>query len=173
MTHFYYLRHIIEQIEYLAENLNDSQFSEPLQVLNNASIGKHIRHIIDVFETVASGADQESISFDKRSRNTSVENDKSLAVNTLKHWSDIIEKMNLNKKVLLVNNFSLETEEDDICTETTLIRELVYAIEHAIHHLAIIKIGASQSFGLSFSSDFGVAPSTIRHYKQQQSGSRG
>ncbi len=159
MTHIYYLQHIIEQIEYLAENLTNSQFTEPLPILSNASIGKHTRHIIDVFATVAS--------FDHRSRNTDIETDKNLAVTTIRQWAKIIHETKLEKKVILLNNFSLETDLDDIYTETTLLRELIYAIEHAIHHLAIIKIGASQSFGLSFSPDFGVAPSTIRYYKQR------
>lgn len=167
MTHIYYLQHIIEQIEYLAENLTNSQFTEPLPILSNASIGKHTRHIIDVFATVASGREQETISFDHRSRNTDIETDKNLAVTTIRQWAKIIHETKLEKKVILLNNFSLETDLDDIYTETTLLRELIYAIEHAIHHLAIIKIGASQSFGLSFSPDFGVAPSTIRYYKQR------
>jgi hypothetical protein len=48
--------------------------------------------------------------------------------------------------------------------ETTALRELVYNIEHAVHHMAIMKIGVREIASyIGLSSDFGIAASTIRH----------
>ena len=166
MTHLYYLRHIVNQIEDLTHSLTDAQFIAALPILSNASIGKHLRHVIDVFATVAQGAEESVLSFDKRTRKPEVENNRTIAIQTLRHWAEIIENTNLEKKIDLVSNFSLADENEELHTETTLLRELIYAIEHAIHHLAIIKIGVTQSFGMSLSPDFGVAPSTVRYQGQ-------
>ncbi len=166
MTHLNYLHYIRQQAIFLTENLTHTQFIEPLPILSQASIGKHLRHIIDVFESVAAGIYHDSLSFDKRSRNIEIENDRFLALETLTHWIERIESADLNKTITLVSNFSMEAEEVEMCTETTLGRELVYAIEHAIHHFAIIKIGIVHNFGIKVTDDFGVAPSTIRFHKK-------
>ena len=45
-------------------------------------------------------------------------------------------------------------------------RELVYNIEHAIHHMAIIRIGIENDFPHAHLPDkFGFAYSTIKHLK--------
>ena len=52
---------------------------------------------------------------------------------------------------------------------SNLDRELVYNIEHAIHHMALIKIGIKEvAPQLQLPEGFGVANSTIRHKKQQK-----
>jgi len=55
--------------------------------------------------------------------------------------------------------------------KTNALRELAYNIEHAIHHMAIIKIGINEvSPYILLPSAFGVASSTIRHLKKQKIG---
>ncbi len=47
-------------------------------------------------------------------------------------------------------------------------RELIYNIEHAVHHMAIMKIGVLEVAPyVSMPLDFGVAVSTIRHKKSE------
>jgi len=46
-------------------------------------------------------------------------------------------------------------------------RELQYNIEHAIHHMAIIKIAIGACFTeVELPANFGVAYSTVRYQKQ-------
>jgi hypothetical protein len=43
-------------------------------------------------------------------------------------------------------------------------RELVYNIEHVVHHMALVKIGLKELLpDLDLPDDFGVAVSTIRY----------
>ncbi|MGY8901828.1 MAG: hypothetical protein ACKVI1_04480, partial [Flavobacteriales bacterium] len=52
----------------------------------------------------------------------------------------------------------------DIDIDTTVERELVYCMDHAIHHLAIIKISLIESgVDLKMEADLGVASSTLRY----------
>ncbi|HOX82724.1 MAG TPA: hypothetical protein PLS08_06825, partial [Chryseolinea sp.] len=54
--------------------------------------------------------------------------------------------------------------EDYITINTTSTRELVYNIEHAVHHMAIIKIGIREvAHYVTLPPDFGIAASTLRH----------
>ena len=51
--------------------------------------------------------------------------------------------------------------------DTSFERELVYCLDHAIHHQALIKIGLKeQDLSHLVSQDFGVAYSTLRYRKQ-------
>ena len=46
-------------------------------------------------------------------------------------------------------------------------RELMYAYDHAIHHLAMVKIGMNVHYPeVSINKDLGVAPSTLKYRKQ-------
>jgi uncharacterized damage-inducible protein DinB len=71
--------------------------------------------------------------------------------------------MNLDKSLLLEVNYDIEKESNETLT-TTVKRELVYNIEHAVHHMALMKIGIREiAPGISLPADFGIAASTLRH----------
>jgi hypothetical protein len=56
-----------------------------------------------------------------------------------------------------------------VTIDTNATRELVYNIEHAVHHMAIIKIGVREiATYIDLPTDFGIAASTIR-YKEHAS----
>ena len=62
-----------------------------------------------------------------------------------------------------------ETEKDHVpyLIASTIGRELIYNIEHTIHHLAIVKIALKATVpSISLPAHFGVAPSTI-HFRQE------
>jgi hypothetical protein len=53
-----------------------------------------------------------------------------------------------------------------ITVPSSLGREVLYSIEHAIHHFALIKIIATE-MGFELSDGFGVAPATMAHAQKQ------
>jgi hypothetical protein len=54
--------------------------------------------------------------------------------------------------------------DDFVTIDTNSTRELVYNIEHAVHHMAIMKIGIREIASyVKLPSDFGVAASTVRY----------
>lgn len=67
--------------------------------------------------------------------------------------------------ILGASNFS--ESEAVIQSSTNIGRELLYCLEHVIHHMTIIIIGIEQTWPeVVIEADFGVAPFTIRHYQQ-------
>ena len=54
-------------------------------------------------------------------------------------------------------------KEDYFSVESNAMRELIYNIEHAVHHMAIIKIGVREVAPyVTLPHDFGIAASTLR-----------
>ena len=64
---------IIEQLTNLAEKLSQDDFTRPLAVLMESSIGMHYRHIIEFYEVMISGAGTGEINYDSRKHDHELE----------------------------------------------------------------------------------------------------
>ncbi len=67
-----------------------------------------------------------------------------------------------NKELSLYHNCFSVTE----TLLTNYFRELLYNLEHSIHHQALIKVALFNSTHIKISESFGVAPSTLEYRKQ-------
>jgi hypothetical protein len=148
----------------LGDTLNkieNSDYNRPCKELNGASIGEHYRHILEIFECLISGYSTGVVSYDKRKRDRILEQDKNVALNFIHELKQNIS--NPEKPIKLAACYS-ESAEIIEYFPTTFHRELAYAMEHAIHHMAILKIAFKFMLpDLKLPEHFGVAPSTIRH----------
>ena len=54
----------------------------------------------------------------------------------------------------------------ELLIDTNYNRELLYNLEHCIHHQALIKVALIQSETIKIDENFGVARSTIEYRKQ-------
>ena len=52
-------------------------------------------------------------------------------------------------------------DEEELRIESNYFRELLYNLEHCIHHQALIKVAILQVESITIGRDFGVARSTI------------
>jgi len=88
-----------------------------------------------------------------------------MAVSVIESIVADIENMDLDTAVILQSGFDNELNKyEDI--HSNIKRELVYNLEHAIHHMAIIRIGVINiAPEIELSEGFGIAPSTIKYYK--------
>ena len=154
---------IINQLIALCEKLSSKQYSASLQLLMNNSIGKHMRHIAEFYDIFKDSCNVDSVlSYDTREHCSRTETEKEVAVkrfNDLQNWLNDIDEnfvLKLNVSYDKVANAGFDID-------TSLQRELVYNIEHAIHHMAIIRIAIEQEFpDIKLDKHFGVAYSTIR-----------
>jgi hypothetical protein len=103
-----------------------------------------------------------TVNYDKRAHDEAIERDKDLALAVIRQVKDFIET--LTEKPLLLEVGYEPTEDRFITINTSALRELVYNIEHAVHHMAIIKIGVRELAGyVKLAPDFGIAASTVRY----------
>jgi hypothetical protein len=153
------IEHTLSELSHVIGQLNSADFSKPLSVLSNASIGQHTRHSIEMFQCLLKGYDGGEFSYDNRERNLLLETDISFAQHHLKL---ICSEINLPNKTL-TSTYNLG--ESIVQVETNFFRELVFNLEHCIHHNALIRIGVNDISEFAMSEHFGVAPSTMEYRK--------
>lgn len=162
MQLFVVMHHIIGQLSTTISKLNTSLYSQPCQNLSNATIGQHTRHIIDMFQCLLAGYDNGRINYENRTRDKNIEQDPAFANQLLQQLYRELNKP--NKPLLLEANFQDESD-DSILLDTNFYREVAYNIEHAIHHMALIKVGFLEISDHALPAGFGVAPSTLKYNK--------
>ena len=158
---------IIEQLIRLADNISDENFTASLSVLLNNSIGKHYRHIIEFYQVMFEGLDSGRINYDNRKHDPELEQDRNKCLEALRRIEQQFQKTIWQETMELSGSYS--TESDDLFSVgTNAEREMVYNIEHAVHHMAIIRIAIQHEFPeIRLEKEFGYAYSTLKHLRQQ------
>lgn len=156
---------ILSDVEKFLRKVPEEIYVEKIPLLSSTSLGQHCRHLIEFFQCLAHQVGEGHVCYDKRQRNLNIETDPNYAANQVLEVSSSLSMVLGNPPVALEVDYSLSGEEKsgvNSCFE----RELVYNIDHAIHHMAIIKIGlraVAPDFELP--EGFGVNPSTLRYRK--------
>ncbi|MEM6299123.1 MAG: hypothetical protein AAF740_10600 [Bacteroidota bacterium] len=153
-------RGILEQIRTQVARLTDEQYARPLALLSESSPGMHIRHILEFYECLINQAPQGVICYDKRKRDKTLETSIQEA---LRRTTQIEESVKKQKSLLLQLEVCTPDGSHTQRIPTNWERELSYNLEHAIHHLAILKVGMKYHLPeVELVKDLGVAPATFR-----------
>jgi hypothetical protein len=148
------------ELNALLDQLSNDDYCKPFLNLSNATIGEHTRHILEMFQCLLDHYDNGIINYDNRLRNKAIETNITVAK---QHIEKTITAIKVPNKQLCLRQ-SIFGEQQDI--ETNFNRELLYNLEHCIHHQAIIKVALVQLETIQISESFGVAPSTLEYRKQ-------
>ena len=151
------------QLMNLLKSIGEPDYTKTNEVLSEATIGQHIRHILEFYLLLVSGSVTGIINYDKRERDLRIESSPSFAMNTIDRLIPAIDSINEEDPVILEADYTIGGNSVS-AIRSTAGRELAYCIEHSIHHQAIIKAGLIAT-GLPDLTDehFGVAYSTIRY----------
>lgn len=153
----------LEQLRTLLMTLSEAQFTEPLPVLGGISIARHVRHILEFYDCLFNSLHDGILDYDARCRNAEMES--SLAPNLLliQDLSEQVAGKPAERPLLLRANLSAEAGAP-VEVPTSLHRELLYNIEHLVHHLALIRIGIeSLPDGPEIPENLGVSAATQRN----------
>ena len=157
----------LHQTSDLLSKLSDEQYSKSLKVLNGSSIGQHIRHIVDFYLCILN-ENKGVISYDNRKRNEQVEINTEYCQSQIAAIISKVETLNFNKEIEIYSCFTSSDEEENTVFKSNINRELLYAFDHTVHHLALVKIGLQNEFSdIQIDEKLGVAPSTIRYQEKQ------
>ncbi len=154
----------IHDLQFLSDFLTKIKSDDYIVGMDNisfsGSIGQHSRHIVEFYEQFLMTYQIGEINYDLRKRNPTLELNH---LNCIGLIDDIISKLNhldliKDMPIKVTNNFS-----DHL---STVGRELMFLNEHAVHHLALIRIIA-ESKGYSFHEmeNFGISNSTLLYRK--------
>jgi hypothetical protein len=152
-------QNLSENIDLLLQ-LTNEEITLPFPELGNASIGEHMRHIIELLGLLVDNYHIGSINYDKRKRDIILQTDKKEAIKILEKYRSEIDKP--NRSLSLTHNCFSDTE----TLETNYLRELLYNLEHSIHHQALIKVVLYRLPHIKIPNSFGIAPSTLEYRKQ-------
>jgi uncharacterized damage-inducible protein DinB len=146
----------------LLEQISTEQYTSKISSLSNATIGQHIRHILEFYQCLFSGIQEGVVNYDNRSRNLRIETNIPFAIQITQEIISNIKDLKTDKPILLQTSFQHNDKLHQF--ESTIYRELYYCFEHCIHHQALIKVALMEmEITQMVEQNFGVAPSTIKY----------
>ena len=116
--------------------------------------------ILALLKCVTDGYNIGRVDYVNRVRDLSLETDKTLATRELTLMINNVTQPDKHMKLVT------ESEEGGFINivRTTYFREIVYNTEHAIHHLALIRVALREMQLDIVDNDFGMAYSTIKYF---------
>lgn len=143
----------------LLKQLSNHDYTRRCPELGNATIGEHIRHIIELYACLEKAYISGMVEYDKRNRDILLQTQPEAALDAISRLENDMAKP--NKELLL----RFEIDGFGQLIPTNYERELFYNLEHSIHHQALIKV-ALRNLDVSVGDDFGLAKSTIAYRNQ-------
>ncbi len=154
------IHHSLNEMIGLLRQLSDKDYTNQCKALSNATIGEHTRHIIEMFQCLENNYDTGLVNYDKRARNILIQTSTEFAVASIKTIQDNLDKE--NKAIQLQQIIDGE----EVIIDSNYFRELLYNLEHCIHHQALIKVAIHDCEDVTIDANFGVARSTIEYRNQ-------
>lgn len=154
---------ILNQLKDLASQLSNDEFSTELDLLQGNSVGKHMRHIVEFFDLLISTSPPGPINYDKRKHDIDLESDRMKMIARIEKIEEKVRSLVLGSSLALELSYT-SNDDDTVVLKSSIDRELAYNIEHAIHHMAIMKIALITVFPrIVLDDSFGIAYSTLRY----------
>ena len=165
---------VLNQGEALLSELDDESYVRKLPTAFNASLGGHYRHCLDHFRSLLDAAHEENLNYDHRELGTLVETDRFAALNATRALREGYERLPsawLERELQVTCKTSYASTGSQT-SGSTVGREIMYVVAHAVHHYALIGIMGGL-MGLQMPAGFGVAPSTVKYQEDLSKPARG
>src|SRR3974377_2203348 len=132
----------LAQGESLLMELNDEDYTRRVALAFNASVGGHYRHCLDHFRSLLDSAVQGDLNYDHRERGTLVEHDRFAALNATRELRDAYQHLDpeILPRTLSVTCKTSYTTIGSQVSPSTVGREIMYSVAHAVHHYALIGV---------------------------------
>ena len=154
------IKNVFNQLDESLIKLSEAQYKQPSKILFNATIGQHVRHIIELYICLYNGYETGVVNYEKRNRDIRIETDKDFAIEFLQMITHNLDKS--NKDLLL----EACDDHSPVPIATNYYREIIYNLEHTVHHMALIRVGINEVSTITIPDGFGVASSTIKYRKE-------
>ncbi|MBF6609246.1 MAG: DinB family protein [Flavobacterium sp.] len=149
------LSHNLNELITLLRRLSDRQYAQQFEVLSGASIGEHTRHMVEMLQCLHQPSGN-VVNYDKRPRDQALQSETATAIDAI---GSVLEKLEVANRDLILEQV---VGSESVQIQSNYHRELLYNLEHCIHHQALIKVAMIQ-LGITADRDFGVARSTIEY----------
>ena len=151
----------VERCRAAALALDAESFSR--RVPGSDSIGAHLRHCIEHLQAIREGAETGVVDYDARARNQRLQEDQGYFLDELAALEHFLRGLNDEEAAGELRFCGLAGGDGQrIECQTSIVRELVFASSHTIHHLALTRLLAER-LGRPFPNAIDVAFSTASH----------
>ena len=154
------IKNALNELSNLLKQLSKEDYVLPCYGLSNTTIGEHTRHIIEMFQCLNTQYENGIVNYDLRKRDYLIQTDTNFAEKTIQEIVANLDKQNINL------NLQQIVDGEELLVESNYNRELLYNLEHCIHHQALIKVALLLSESVKVDANFGVARSTIEYRNQ-------
>jgi hypothetical protein len=157
---------VLQQGLFLLNSIDDHDFSRKIGGAGGSSIGGHYRHIIEHFRCLLDGLRAKHVNYDARARDRELETNTAYARAVTESLIEEVQQLPwvaFDNKISVA--YSVGYGNDELETvPSSVAREVVFCVGHAIHHYAIVRLLCAQ-ISLALPLEFGVAPSTLRYLR--------
>jgi hypothetical protein len=159
---------VLRQGESLLNSLSDENYTRKLPTVLGSTVGSHYRHCLDHFQSLLRGLDAHEINYDNRERNSRIEKDRAYGLSETQrilHAFGSIPTPFLKCPINIRSKINYDIDAAPLIG-STVGREVMYAVAHAIHHYALIAVMCG-ILDVPVPVGFGVAPSTLKYHAEQ------
>lgn len=154
------LTHSLDELADLLAATSDAAYAWKPDGGVSGAIGAHVRHVLDHVAVLVDRRAGGPITYDRRERDTAIEHSREAGIGALRRTtSQLRDARNRPRDEMLVLETLVERGTPPVAVTTSFARELVFALQHTIHHQAIIAVLLNE-MGLGAPAQFGYAPST-------------
>lgn len=160
----------LAQLAQLLGRVTAQDYQRPLGAKGTQSLGKHVRHILEHYQTLldacATAPNQVAFDYENRQREAALETQPGYACDrteTLQEGLKALADMQHDAALTLSYPVEVGDADDSVKLPTSLGRELAFLTSHSIHHIALLGLLCEQ-LGITLPEHFGVHPSTLRYW---------
>ncbi len=151
-------REALQQWLALLNLLDDAQYVSAPQPVE-FGIGRHLRHVLDMYRALRSGVAVGEVNYELRNRDSAIERSRAQAIESLSEVDAWIALIAEDRSLRVQTRVS--TVLDSIETlDGRLSRELAFVASHSVHHLAYAVVLARLQ-GCDVDESLGLAPATV------------
>jgi len=158
---------ILSQALSLLRQITDQRYAEPAS-RHLSSCGSHLRHCIDFYASFLRGLDESFVDYSRRERDPEIERSRTRGIERVEAVIRALRSCSslpAAREMRVISDDACAEGDDPTPARSTLGRELNFLMSHAIHHFALIAVGLRLG-GFEPGEGFGVAPSTLRHWRR-------
>ncbi|MDT8341889.1 MAG: hypothetical protein RQ751_10285 [Longimicrobiales bacterium] len=131
----------------------------------DAGAGRHVRHILDHVLALRAGLEAGVLDYNRRNRDAPIERDPQAARRQLEDLVAWLEaEGDLAGPITVLSEIDVDSTRDATLS-STVERELLYIINHTIHHAAYLRL-LGEHRGLAFPDHIGLAPATASYMRR-------
>jgi hypothetical protein len=159
---------VLEQALALLERLDDRLYSGTAGLPVRSGVGSHLRHCLDFYQSFLEGARAGVVDYNRRERDELVARDRACAAVRVEIViENLLALTDLDGDApLLVSPEDTEPGAAGAWCASTIARELQFLLSHTVHHYALIAL-ILRLQGFEPGEEFGVAPSTLAHWRRE------